>query len=431
MAFFFFFDNEYENLENNKVFRYAFNRALFSKLENDGYCNIGLITKSDYTKELIKEKLKRNNSPLFKMYELRYDKAFLNDIVPQILDDMIIYAYSKSSDELLDDFECFAIVMFVYKSVDKENYLLDLYKRWGNHNHINLKIKNNIAYDADRIELNIVGSVEEYINVLHKTMRTEDEKVFFRGHSDCSYNLRPSLFRKKEWIDNEKKMYLELLSRCPSDFMNMNSNIEKLAEMQHYGLSTRLLDITSNPLIALYFACESHNDKPGEVIAFRVDKRDIEYTQGQKVALLSAIPFFSRDEQQKIYNDLKGNNLKKSVEYNNLVKTSLQSDESIYNSKIVNDAVVYVPTRNNKRIDNQDGAFFVFGLVDEIYDEKISVSSLDKYRLKWNAKNLVIIIDSNKELIMEMLDVLGINKAKVYPEIDDVADYIKKNINRI
>lgn len=36
-------------------------------------------------------------------------------------------------------------------------------------------------------------------------LRKKDSKLFFRGHSKVSYDLKPSLFRKEEWLSNEKK----------------------------------------------------------------------------------------------------------------------------------------------------------------------------------------------------------------------------------
>lgn len=49
--------------------------------------------------------------------------------------------------------------------------------------------------------------------------------------------------------------------------------LELLAAMQHHGIPTRLLDFTLNPLFALWFATEKHNDKPGRVFAIDISDR--------------------------------------------------------------------------------------------------------------------------------------------------------------
>lgn len=52
----------------------------------------------------------------------------------------------------------------------------------------------------------------------------------------------------------------------PEAFQGLKSNFEILAKMQHFGLPTRLLDFTLNPLIALYSACSESPSKDARVL---------------------------------------------------------------------------------------------------------------------------------------------------------------------
>src|SRR5687768_7525184 len=87
---------------------------------------------------------------------------------------------------------------------------------------------------------------------------SKGELVLFRGQ-DCPDSLLPKIARKDPKDDTtqkEKKMLAEL-RRIGSGFLPQldEDDWDLLARAQHYGMATRLLDWTSNPLCGIWFAC--------------------------------------------------------------------------------------------------------------------------------------------------------------------------------
>lgn len=91
------------------------------------------------------------------------------------------------------------------------------------------------------------------------------------------------------------------------------------------------------------------------------------------------------------------------------------------------------PIRKNQRIAHQEGAFIIWGLDESFYNNQEATygqQSTKDYRYTCNGKKLVFYIPTDKKgRILEILNRIGINKAYVYPEIDDVAEYIKSRVS--
>lgn len=95
----------------------------------------------------------------------------------------------------------------------------------------------------------------------------DDRNMIFRGVSDSSYQLIPSIGLRKakslEWLYSFEKQIFEDFKQKAFRFMSHEprNDYEWLFLAQHYGIPTRLLDWTENPLVALYFACEKNPEK--------------------------------------------------------------------------------------------------------------------------------------------------------------------------
>ena len=125
-----------------------------------------------------------------------------------------------------------------------------------------------------------VKKVEELYSILEKEDRDNKEnmvnnedydrrELYFRGQDNIEYgNMCPSLFRNNERYEYEANMINDFIAKYPDLFKDCQNNVDRLALMQHHQLPTRLLDLTTNALIALYFAVEKDNCKDGVVYVF-------------------------------------------------------------------------------------------------------------------------------------------------------------------
>jgi hypothetical protein len=108
-----------------------------------------------------------------------------------------------------------------------------------------------------------IASVAELLERLAH-LATRAKVIWFRGHSRTGWHLEPGLSRigklaaETQVTKRFKQNAYQFLSHIPQH------EWEWMFLMQHYGVPTRLLDWTENPLIALYFATREDGFEAGE-----------------------------------------------------------------------------------------------------------------------------------------------------------------------
>lgn len=278
-------------------------------------------------------------------------------------------------------------------------------------------------------------NISNYLEALSEIRANYTDQIYFRGHSDVNYELQPNLYRKENYYINEDKIYKETIVNSPQEFYNSKATIEVLVKMQHYGIPTRLLDITENPLVALFFACYDNHLENGEVIVLNIPNRNVRFYDSDKVTILANIAKqqvdfgfdyklnfdqFNEDDISEVNN-----------EYFGYLLHSIKDDKphfySIINPKDIESVFAVKVKLDNPRIIRQNGAFLIFGINRSVNGES-GKTHCAKINRKWIVKpnnEKLIIPKAAKPEILKELSLLGINYSTLFPELGDFAKFIK------
>jgi len=249
----------------------------------------------------------------------------------------------------------------------------------------------------------IKGAVEDEISVvkslpdfLTNVAPLRGSRCLFRGQAK-PWPLLPKAGRKEYNLmraaqpqtSNNQSPDLELFYEWRSEAIAYlpklpDNDFECLALAQHYGLATRLLDWSANPLVALYFACESEVYKKADGIVY---------------------PFLPS------YHILLGN-----TPQNVYLKNG---DRSINISSFsdVHEIARFTPRPFDRRILMQSSSFTYHPVPNKsIPDARNMLKGLEYYPC--------IVSASSKDKILEHLSEIGISRKTLFPDLEGLSYFL-------
>jgi len=163
------------------------------------------------------------------------------------------------------------------------------------------------------MEQGTIKSVAGFVEaVVELKQATHANALFFRGESaQFEKPCAPAIYRSEALIKSERFFFNEAQHRFPEIFSQCKTELDRLVLMQHYGVPTRLLDVTENPLVSLFFACEENNrdkeDKScdiGSVFCIAVPFEHVHYEGNTGVKTLASLAgkgrgFCTQEEKYK------------------------------------------------------------------------------------------------------------------------------------
>lgn len=266
---------------------------------------------------------------------------------------------------------------------------------------------------------NSITSVAGFLTWLEKQKIPPDRIELYRGHPKQGYQLEPSLFRGGAHRKDEKNILRELLSLQPGEFETDRGAFEQLVRMQHYGLKTRMLDLSFNPLVALYFACTGSADEmaaDGQLLRLTALKSEVKYFDSDTVSCVANLSKLTSKERNKLRGMSNKAALNKSGAGLRLLQF-IKSEKAYFLPEIVpqhlKDALIVKPRQTNRRLLAQQGAFLLFGLTSKFDEDDFGIQI---YRRTVPA--------GSKSRILKELDRVNINQSSLFPEIEKAASYI-------
>lgn len=345
----------------------------------------GQSNRYEYVKEFILWKIFEELSKTDKTFTIKTVEIQKNNFLITYLNYLFDYTKKPSFPEFKD----YMSYSLTNQSEELERKLKELDSRKVDNSILRKKLEKLFVHRKEESKIHFIfsrsgGEEKEELRELLDVMGREETGKLYRGQASSTWKLDSSLTREKKYIEHESEMYYDILSLKPDAFVNDRTVYERMITMQHFGMPTRLMDITRNPLVAIFFACNNLDraKSDGVVNTFAPENKE----------------FLNFEDE-----DLK--KLKKLFDKNNGDDETDDFLESICFIKGI---------AKNQRINSQSGDFIFVGKGENIQKELHDLPAL------------TIIIDApTKKVLLEQLESLNIHGGAVYPDLTHMSNYIR------
>lgn len=325
----------------------------------------------------------------------------------------------KNDVTCLNDF--LEIIFNIDNNIDE--ILKKYFEKINDCNNINIKkLSLSKYYKNDRFKIDFDRFSNKFKNIYQYIT------FFYRGQFNNEYKLIPFCFRG-DYLFEENQIKNYAISNYPDEFRNLNQ-LEILVKMQHYGFPTRILDVTTNPLVALYFACKNFSKKcensTGSVYVFCELNEKILSKFSDKAIMCAALSSLSNKDKNLLYSKCydaylhkKQLNCKIGEKFYHEICKDTPFENRIKSRDLLRNYYL-MPPFNNERIKNQNGAFIITGLSKDNKEMETKINNEVLFKIDIDNKY--------KSIILNELDNISINEKFLFPELEHLIKYEKEKI---